>query len=68
VEDERRLQRTCPHCEASCEKHLGHCERCGEIVCEHCGNSQFVRGERHIYHTTCLKKDGGKFTMIRFVD
>jgi hypothetical protein len=46
---------------------LGHCSVCGFSVCTKCGNVQHARGEKRVTHDTCLKDDGGGFSMIKFV-
>lgn len=63
----RALERMCHHCGATHTKHLGYCSVCEMAVCEKCGNTQFVMGERKVTHDLCLKDTGGGFTMIKFV-
>lgn len=57
---------SCPHCGAENAHHLGMCSVCQMNVCERCGNTQHVHGERRVTHNTCLSQDTG-FTMFRFV-
>ena len=58
----------CPHCGATTTRRLGDCSECHRPVCEKCGNVQIAQGERHVIHTSCLRKHGGGFKMIKFVD
>jgi len=57
----------CPHCGTKGTRRIGECSVCGRHACDHCGNVQFVRGERKVTHQECFKKHGDSFTMIKFV-
>ncbi|MDZ4170106.1 MAG: hypothetical protein U1E26_10730 [Coriobacteriia bacterium] len=57
----------CPHCGAIDSRRLGDCSVCHKLVCERCGNIQFIGGERRVTHHECLKKEDTGFTMIKFV-
>ena len=59
--------RTCPHCGAENKERLGECHVCQCSVCEHCGNVQYIKGERHVVHDECLDGAGDRFSMIKFV-
>jgi hypothetical protein len=61
------LTRLCRHCGAVDAARIGQCVVCGLSVCERCGNVQHTHGERRIIHDSCLRQDGGGFTMIKFV-
>lgn len=58
---------TCPHCGAHHAVRLGECGVCKTTVCDHCGNVQYIRGERQIVHDACLEQASGSFSMIKFV-
>lgn len=62
-----RLAGICPHCGAPDSRRLGVCTVCDRVVCDHCGNVQFVGGERRTTHAECLSKDDDAFKMIKFV-
>ncbi len=66
-EAETSEDRTCRHCGAVAGARLGRCTVCGGSVCEHCGNVQRARGEAHVVHDSCLSRDAGGFSMIKFV-
>jgi len=61
------IENMCMHCGAMDGSRLGHCSVCGFSVCTKCGNVQHARGEKRVTHDTCLKDDGGGFSMIKFV-
>jgi hypothetical protein len=61
------LERICRHCGAIDTRHLGMCHVCGLAVCEHCGNTQHVKGTRLVTHNLCVTKGDHGFTMIKFV-
>jgi hypothetical protein len=62
------MVRFCLHCGATKALRLGDCSVCHEMVCEHCGNTQFSKGVRSVAHDQCLKKsDDSGFSMIKFV-
>jgi len=46
---------------------MGYCCVCEMAVCEKCGNTQFVTGQRKITHDQCVRQDDAGFTMIKFV-
>jgi hypothetical protein len=66
-EGHRELDRMCRHCGAPDARKLGFCSVCELAVCDHCGNVQYVRGERRIVHNACLRNDENSFSMIKFV-
>ena len=58
----------CAHCGAEGALRIGYCHECGGPVCEKCGNSHFVSGERRVLHDFCLKDSQSPgFSMIKFV-
>lgn len=63
----RPLEGMCRHCGAIKSRHLGYCSVCAMAVCEKCGNTQFIAGERKITHDQCVRHDDAGFTMIKFV-
>ena len=68
TDDSPRMLRYCLHCGAANALRLGDCKTCHEMVCEHCGNTQFSLGVRYAIHDQCLKRDDGSgFSMIKFV-
>ena len=68
VPDSGSFNQMCPHCGARDTRRLGECSVCHRSVCEKCGNVQICRGERHVTHSSCLRKHEGGFKMIKFVD
>jgi hypothetical protein len=63
----RALGGMCRHCAAFGVVRLGVCPVCGEAVCEKCGDTHHVRGEKEVIHQACLSHDDSPFKMIRFV-
>jgi len=62
------MHRICAHCGSEGQQRLGYCKECEGPVCERCGNTQIIRGERTVMHDSCLKfGEGSSFTMIKFV-
>jgi hypothetical protein len=58
----------CFHCGAQHVTRLGTCRVCKEAVCERCGNTHWVQGERRVLHDACRDKDDDSgFSMIKFV-
>lgn len=57
----------CTYCGSQSSRRLGLCGVCGRSVCEKCGNTQHIKGERRITHDECLRKDDSGFSMIKFV-
>jgi hypothetical protein len=65
---EPAIHKICVHCGAEGSLRLGRCHECGEPVCEKCGNSHFVSGERRVLHDFCLRTSGSPgFSMIKFI-
>lgn len=57
----------CMMCGANGVRRLGLCDVCGRSVCERCGNTQHIKGEKRIVHDDCLAKGDNGFSMIKFV-
>lgn len=57
----------CPHCGSVGAARIGPCTVCGLAVCERCGNTQHIKGERTAVHDACLSKTGDSFSMIKFI-
>lgn len=62
------FKRVCSHCGAKGAVRLGYCDVCEGPVCDHCGNTQHILGEKRVIHDSCLRDAGdGMFKMIRFI-
>lgn len=57
----------CSYCGAVGTARIGICVVCHLAVCEHCGNTQYIKGECTAVHDKCLSKTGDAFSMIKFV-
>jgi NMD protein affecting ribosome stability and mRNA decay len=67
LDDFKPLHEMCSHCGASHTNRLGRCHVCEHAVCERCGNTQHIQGERKVVHNECLNATEDSFSMIRFV-
>lgn len=65
--DDLVSRRFCTHCGSVGAHKLGYCTVCDLAVCERCGNTQHIQGEKQVIHDECLKKGTGGFSMIKFV-
>lgn len=68
ADEQLRETRFCIHCGTPKVLKLGLCDVCNEMVCDHCGNTQFSHGKRTAVHNACLRRHQGEgFSMIKFV-
>lgn len=61
------VKRMCLYCGAETSHHLGICKFCGVGVCAKCGNTHYSMGVCFAAHDSCLKRNEGGFSMIKFV-